>query len=60
MAKRNQRFEFDDWRDWFEPKTYGVGWTVKSWKGVAAVGLGILFIVLITFATMHFLSKFIT
>ena len=30
---------FDDWREWFGPKTYGIGWTAKSWKGAVATGL---------------------
>ncbi len=49
MSKRNKRFNWsDDWREWFGPKTYGIGWTVKSWKGVLALGAAIALIVLIT------------
>ncbi len=28
---------FSDWREWFGPKTYGVGIEPKSWKGWAAL-----------------------
>ena len=61
MSKRNKRFGwFDDWQDWFGPKTYGVGWTVKSWKGAVAIGVGICLIVLITVAVTHFATDFIS
>ncbi|EGF93247.1 hypothetical protein ABI_16870 [Asticcacaulis biprosthecium C19] len=37
--KRKRITWFDDWREWFGPRTYGIGWTVKTWKGAVAVAV---------------------
>jgi hypothetical protein len=47
---------FDDWREWFGPKGYGTGMAVKSWKGVAAIGLVIFLIVIITMGVAKILT----
>ncbi len=47
---------FDDWPEWFGPKAYGTGLTVKSWKGLVAIALVIALIVLITMGVAKLLA----
>lgn len=47
---------FDDWREWFGPKTYGIGYTAKTWKGAVAVGLVISLMIVFTLLLVHYLS----
>ncbi len=58
MGKRrkNKIDWFGDWPEWFGLKTYVMGWTVKSWKGVVAIGLVIFLIVMITMAAAKILT----
>jgi len=58
MGKRGKKKIdwFDDWPEWFGPKDYGTGWTVKSWKVVVAIGLVIFLIVLITMGVVKILT----
>ncbi|MDI7774720.1 hypothetical protein [Asticcacaulis sp. EMRT-3] len=62
MGKRkkidwNARIDwFDDWREWFGPKTYGIGYTAKTWKGAVATGVVICAIAILTVALSHYFS----
>ena len=44
---------FDDWRDWFGPKAYGIGCEPKTWKGVAVTVFAISVLVVAVVAVMY-------
>ena len=46
---------FDDWRDWFGPKTFGMGYEPKTWKGMAVTVFAIIIFVV---AVVAFLYQF--
>jgi hypothetical protein len=56
MRKRKHRRIdwFDDWRDWFVPRAYGLGWTARNWKGALATGVVVCVIALLTVVLNHF------
>jgi hypothetical protein len=47
---------FDDWREWFGPKTYGIGYTAKTWKGAVAIGVFIAAFAIFTITLNDYLS----
>jgi hypothetical protein len=47
---------FRDWREWFGPKTYGIGYTAKTWKGAVAIGVIISAITIFTIVLKYYFS----
>lgn len=52
-----KRFDgFDDWREWFGPRAWGMGWTAKTWKGAVAAGVVVCLVITISLVLTHIVS----
>jgi len=56
IVKRRRITWFDDWREWFGPREYGIGWTAKTWKGAVALGVVVTMIALISMTFSYYFS----